>query len=140
MKRTELLWKAIAFSLAGMLVVLSAACSKGSDDNTPSIEWLLDYTVSSVGDVTVDQITYTDESGVAQTIPGEREFRLTLNAISGFTARMIVEGTATSGGVIAKIDATALDGSSDVITDFADDGESSGIPKDIRLVVELKLP
>lgn len=132
--------KVAALLLAALFGVLATSCNNEEEDITPSIEWILDYSVTSVGDVTIDRIIYIDESRTEQVISGEREWRLSFNAESGFLARLIVEGTATAGGTIVRIEGTALDGSLRMVSNADDDGEASGVPRDIRLEVQLRLP
>lgn len=140
MRKFELLSKASTVLLVGLLALLSA-CNKDDQNATPSTAWQLTYVVTSIGDVTVNEIKYLDEFKKEQTIPGQREFRMTFNAESGFLAGLQVKGTATSGGIIARIEATALDGTFKNIANTDDDGQSGGgTPKEVRLSVQLLLP
>lgn len=133
-------FKLVVLFVAGFFLLLTTACNKDDDDVQPAIPWQVEYAVSSVGDVTIDRIIYLDETGGTQIVENERDFRLLLDAESGFVARLVVEGTATAGGTVARVSATALDGSFDTVSLSDDDGEASGTPKDIRLEVELILP
>lgn len=139
MKRKNSIWKTPLLLAAAFLLLLLTSCEK-EENVTPRVEWQLEYSLSSIGVVDIEEITYVDENGVQQTIPGERDFRLSFKATSGFIAKLEVKGTATNGGVIAKIDAIALDGTFDNLIVSDDDGEAGGMPKNIRLSVNLLLP
>jgi len=136
---TKLFWKMPLLLTASLLLLLNSSCSK-EEAMTPTIEWQVEYVVTTLGEATVEEITYVDENRVEQTIPGERNFRLLINAESGFIANLEVKGTAAGGGIIARIDAIALDGSFDNISATDDDGETGETPKNIRLAVSLLLP
>ncbi len=137
---TKLFWKTPLLLAAGFFLLLASSCSKEEEEIRPSIEWQLEYVVTTLGEATVEEITYVDENRVEQTIPGQRDFRLRINASSGFISKLEIKGTAVRGGIVAKIDAIALDGSFETLTVTDDDGETSGNPKDVRLSVNLVLP
>lgn len=140
MRKSNLLTSFLSAWLISLLVLLSA-CNKDDQNATPSTEWQLTYVVTSIGDVTVDEITYRDEFRQEQVIPGQRDFRTSFNSESGFVGNLEVKGTATSGGIIARIEAVALDGSFKSIANTDDDGQAGGGgAKNVRLSVQLLLP
>ncbi len=136
---TKFFWKMPLLLAVGFFLLLNSSCSK-EEAMTPTIEWQVEYVVTTLGEATVEEITYVDENRVEQTIPGERNFRLRINAESGFIANLEVKGTAAGGGIIGRINAIALDGSFDNISATDDDGETGETPKNIRLAVSLLLP
>jgi len=106
----------------------------------PVRNWRLTYSLTSVGEITINSITYRDEFGMDQTVPGDREFSFSFDSETGFPARMVVEATAVSGGTIAQIEAVSRDGSFETISITDDDGNADPTPKDFTLVLELTLP
>ncbi len=138
MKKSSVLMKIQPFLLFVLLLLTVLSCEK--EEPRPAIGWLVEYAVSTVGSVTVESITYIDQFGQEQTIPGDNNFRLTFEAESGYVGNLEVRATAAGGGIFANIEATALDGTLRRIANSDNDGQASTTPKNILLQVSLILP
>ena len=129
------------FAMVVLLAGLSVGCQQDDpEDMTPTRNWRLTYSLTSVGEININRLTYRDEFGADQTVPGERDFSISLEAETGFPARFIVEATAINGGTIARIEAVSLDGAFEEVFITDDDGNADPTPKDFTLVLELTLP
>ena len=126
------------FLAAVSFLLFFSACSK-EEEMLPAIEWQVEYSVSSIGEVTIDEIIYVDENEVEQTIPGQREFLLRINAETGFIGKLEVRGTATNGGVFVRIFATALDGSFETLSNTDNAGNADGTSQNFSLFTTLLL-
>ncbi len=123
-----------------LLLTLSLACQKDEEIVTLKRNWRVTYSLLAISDITVNSITYLDEFGMPQTVPGDRNFSFSIEAETGFVARMTVEAEALNGGLVATIDAQSLDGALDNEVARADGGHSGTEVEPVLVTVELRLP
>ena len=128
------------FLVLSLLLTLSLACQKDEEIVTIKRNWRVTYSVLAISDITINNITYVDEFGLPQTVPGDRNFSFSIDAETGFIARLSVDAEAVNGGVVATIDAQALDGSLENEVASADGGHSGTAAQPVQVSVELRLP
>jgi len=122
------------------LILVGMACKKEEEAMVPQRNWRVTYSVLAISDIEVNSITYLDEFGTAQTVPGDRNFSFSIEAETGFTARMLVSAEAINGGLVATIDAQSLDGALDNVVAREDGGHSGTEAQPVDVTVELRLP
>ncbi len=127
--------------LCGLFLLLNS-CSKEDDDSdvvVPVITYIVEYRVTSVSEVTVDEITYLDETGQLTTIPGQREFLLSFRADSGRKLSIEASGSIELGYVEVSIAAYAVNQPTERASDDRGFSDPGG-PIPFNLKAELELP
>ena len=131
--------RALALALLCGLLLTGSSCSKDDDGiPQPVISYIVEYRLNSVSDVTVDEITYLDESGQEVTISGQREFTLDFRANTGRKLRIAAKGTIELGYVEVTI--AAYSANHPTVRDSDELGYTGGGTQTFDLAAELELP